>query len=162
MIAEPATLAAANRRSLAVARDWRDCETLRRLDDAFASVGPGDDEAVAGIAERLLRDKSWVVALLEPLKSAAIEDASARSAMLLALLRSSGRSDAAAAFDRASRDDVFLLRWQAMREWLALDAATASPRLAEMAQDDPHDEIRSAARATLRLMEQRLAERCPA
>jgi hypothetical protein len=45
-----------------------------------------------------------------------------------------------------------------MREWLALDAAAALPRLRALA-DDPHHEVRAAARATLPLVEARL---CPA
>jgi hypothetical protein len=50
-----------------------------------------------------------------------------------------------------------------MREWLALDAAAAANRLAEMACDDPHAEVRIAAVRMLPIVKQRLAAaRCPA
>jgi hypothetical protein len=50
-----------------------------------------------------------------------------------------------------------------MREWLALDAAAAAPRLAEMACADLHAEVRAAAACMLPIVEQRLAAaRCPA
>lgn len=81
-----------------------------------------------------------------------------RRQMLLTLLRVSGRRDAAAHFDAATRAPAHQLRWAAMREWLALDATAALPRLRALA-DDPHHEVRAAARATLPLVEARL---CPA
>jgi hypothetical protein len=84
--------------------------------------------------------------------------AEARRRMLLTLLRVSGRRDAAAQFDAATRAPAHDLRWAAMREWLALDAEAALPRLRTLA-DDPHPDVRDAARATLPLVEARL---CPA
>lgn len=97
---------------------------------------------------------------------AALDEAAARTQMLLALLRQMGRADAADCFDAASRDPAFFVRWQAMREWVALDAATALPRLRAMAHD-PHPEVRQAAIQTASMVEQRLAGRvervpCPA
>ena len=313
MIADAATLAAADRRSVAIAREWRASDPYRSLEAAFADVDADDAEDVAEIAEALLRDASWIGPLLDPLisalaadpwfepplkvsrdplrtgailyenyvgtlsavvlsadalaampaaktmvasgrmaivryvragdarlrrwyagpiggelttqtaalareiaplslientvvrqdgrehaymmeratsdvvtltmtiragaaqyarkyrredgallKSAALDDTPARAAMLLALLRLSGRRDVAAAFDRATRDGAFYLRWQAMREWLALDATAASSRLAEMAAEDPNEEIRKAARATMLLVAERQAALCPA
>ncbi len=311
MIADAATLAAADRRSVAIAREWRASDPYRSLEAAFADVDADDAEGVADIAEAMLRDASWVGPLLHPLiaalvadpwfepplkvsrdplrtgailqenravtlsavvlsadalaampaaktmvasgrmaivryvragharlrcwcagpiggdiatqaaasareiaplsltdntvvrqdgrdhaylleratsdvvtltmtiragaapyareycqedgallKIAALDDAPARAAILLALLRLSGRRDAAAAFDRATRDGAFYLRWQAMREWLALDATAASSRLAEMAAEDPNEEIRTAARATILLVEERRTALC--
>lgn len=84
--------------------------------------------------------------------------ADARRRMLLTLLRVSERGDAAAQFDAATRAPAHDLRWAAMREWLALDAGAALPRLRTLV-DDPHPEVRDAARATLPLVEARL---CPA
>lgn len=85
------------------------------------------------------------------------DDRASRTQMLLAYLRLAGRQGSAACFAAATRDPAFFLRWAAMREWLASDAGAALPRLREMAGDDPNDEVRAAARATLALVEQRLA-----
>ena len=80
---------------------------------------------------------------------ASADEAASRTEMLLAFLRRSGRTDASARFDAATRDPAFHTRWAAMREWLGLDAAAALPRLAEMAANDLHPEVRTAAGATL-------------
>ena len=85
------------------------------------------------------------------LRTATLDEGAARTGMLLTLLRESGRADAGECFDAASRDPAFFLRWDAMCEWLALDAGAAWPRLVEMA-DDPHPEVRAAAKATLALV----------
>lgn len=95
-------------------------------------------------------------------RAASADDAASRIEMLLAFLRVSGRADAAAAFESASRHPAFHLRWAAMREWLMLDAGAARRRLAEMVESDPNAEVRTAARATLPLLDQRLAQLCPA
>lgn len=86
---------------------------------------------------------------------AALDDGASRSQMLAALLRHAGRHDAADAFDQASRDPAHFVRWAVMREWLALDAATALPRLRAMLQD-PHAEVRDAAVQMVPLVEARL------
>ncbi len=65
--------------------------------------------------------------------------------------------DAGDRFEAATRDPAHFLRWGAMREWLALDVAAATPRLEEMAAGDPHPEVRAAARATLPLVARRIA-----
>lgn len=93
---------------------------------------------------------------------ATLDDAGSRTAMLLTLLRRSGRHDAAECFEAASHAPAFHLRWGAMREWLALDIAAALPRLRAMAATDPHDEVRAAARTTLAAAEARLGERLAA
>jgi len=91
------------------------------------------------------------------------DDRPSRTAMLLRFLRVAGRADAAACFDAATRESAFHLRWAAMREWLALDAARAAPRLAEMAAADPSAEVRSAAAQMLPAIHARLrAAQCPA
>lgn len=81
------------------------------------------------------------------LRVAAADGRASRIEMLLRFLRVSRRADADGCFDAVSRDPAFHLRWQAMREWLALDAVSAFPRLEQMAAHDPHPEIRAAARA---------------
>lgn len=91
------------------------------------------------------------------------DDRPSRTAMLLHFLRVAGKAEAGAAFEAATRAPDFHLRWAAMREWLALDAARAAPRLAEMAATDPCDEVRVAAVHMVGLVNIRLAEaRCPA
>ena len=84
-----------------------------------------------------------------PLRAATLDEGAARSQMLLSLLRASGRRDAGDAFDAATRDPAFFVRWDAMRQWLAIDADAAEPRLAEMARSDPNADIRAVAAATL-------------
>ncbi|WP_066658358.1 MULTISPECIES: hypothetical protein [unclassified Sphingomonas] len=92
-----------------------------------------------------------------PVRSATADDRTSRAELLLALLRASGRSDAAASFDAMTRDPAFHLRWSAMREWLMLDARTARSRLAEMAAADPDPGVRAAAAQTLIRLDDRLA-----
>lgn len=91
---------------------------------------------------------------------ASADEGASRTEMLLALLRHSARADAGPRFAEASRDAAFHTRWAAMREWLALDARAALPRLAEMAADDPNAEVRTAAARTLATVRGRAA--CPA
>lgn len=90
---------------------------------------------------------------------AAIDDSASRTQMLAAYLREAGRTDAAAAFARASHDPAPFVRWAVMREWLALDAASALPRLREML-DDPNSEVRAAAGRTMPLVAAQML--CPA
>lgn len=83
------------------------------------------------------------------LRGATLDERAARSQMLLTLLRASGRGDSVPAFDAATRDPAFFVRWDAMRQWLASDADAATARLTEMAASDPNDDIRTLAGATL-------------
>jgi len=94
-------------------------------------------------------------------RAACADDAASRIEMLLTFLRVSGRADAGALFDGASRHPAFHLRWAAMREWLMLDARAARDRLAELGADDPNAEVRAAAAATLPMLDRRLDPRCP-
>lgn len=93
----------------------------------------------------------------QPVRSATADDRASRAELLLALLRASGRSDAAESFDAMTRDPAFHLRWAAMREWLMLDARAARPRLAEMAATDPDPGVCSAAVQTLDRLDAKLA-----
>jgi hypothetical protein len=91
------------------------------------------------------------------------DDRPSRTAMLLRFLRVAGRADAGVCFEEATHARDFHLRWAAMREWLALDASRAAPRLAVMAAADSSDEVRAAAARMLPLVQARLSEaRCPA
>jgi len=96
-----------------------------------------------------------------PLRAATLDEQAARSQMLLTLLRAAPPGGTNAAFEAATRDPAFFVRWDAMRQWLSLDADAAAPRLAEMAMGDPNADIRDAAAATLgqveRLRRQRRA-----
>lgn len=85
------------------------------------------------------------------------DEAASRTEMLLGFLRRSNRRDAGPRFDAATRDPAFHTRWTAMREWLGLDARAALPRLADMAANDSHPEVRAAAAATLATVKTRLA-----
>ncbi|WP_431469037.1 hypothetical protein [Sphingosinithalassobacter sp. LHW66-3] len=95
---------------------------------------------------------------------ASADDGASRTEMLLTFLRNARRTDAGPQFDAATHDPAFHARWAAMREWLALDAAAALPRLETMAAQDPNSEVRAAAAATLRNVRLRVAEarRCRA
>ena len=77
--------------------------------------------------------------------------------MGLAVLRACGRSDAAPLFAAALADNDFAMRWQVMRELLALDPEAALPHLGAMAAGDPHPEVREAAAATMELLRERIA-----
>ncbi|WP_294328196.1 hypothetical protein [uncultured Sphingomonas sp.] len=85
---------------------------------------------------------------------ATLDDAAARSTMLLTLVRELGQADEEV-FDALSRDPAFFVRWDAMREWLSTDARAALPRLRAMT-DDPHPDVRSAAQAMLPVVEARM------
>jgi len=95
------------------------------------------------------------------LRIASGDDRASRTEMLLAFLRLAGRADAGPRFEEATRDPAFHLRWAAMREWLALDARAALPRLEAMAENDPHAEVREAAGRTLAAVRSRLEPACP-
>lgn len=77
------------------------------------------------------------------------DEESARTLMLLSLLRTSGRRDATPYFEAATRARHPHQRWAAMREYLALDTAAALPRLRHMARHDADAELRHLAQATL-------------
>jgi hypothetical protein len=86
---------------------------------------------------------------LELIAASSTDDSSSRIQMMLALLRTLGRRDAADLFAERLQARHFHARWQAMREFLALDAELALPHLSRMAQSDPHFEVRAAAAETL-------------
>jgi hypothetical protein len=86
---------------------------------------------------------------LQPIAASSTDDAGSRTQMMLALLRTMGRRDAAPLFAEMLHARHFHARWQAMRELIALDAAFALPHLERMAELDPHSEVRAAAAATL-------------
>jgi hypothetical protein len=154
--------------------------TLRRWrSDPFAALAPlalsdgdihrNDGRAEAQLAGEPRSDMVQLVATIRTgaaplmrehaiasgalLRTASADEAASRTEMLLAFLRHAGRADARERFAEASRDPAFHTRWAAMREWLALDARAALPRLAEMAEGDAHAEIRAAAVRTLPLAE---------
>ena len=92
-----------------------------------------------------------------------------RIELAMALLRAMGRSDGAEVVSRVARRGSAPLRWQALRECLALDAATGFGALLETARDSG-DPLASHARALARSLAARhpaLAhlmedKRCPA
>jgi hypothetical protein len=77
------------------------------------------------------------------------DEASSRMQLMLSLLRAMDRQDAVPLFREMLVSRHFFDRWHAMREFLALDAELALPHLREMAERDPHPEVRAAASSTL-------------
>ncbi|HYE28987.1 MAG TPA: HEAT repeat domain-containing protein [Allosphingosinicella sp.] len=88
-------------------------------------------------------------ATLAPVAASSTDDSGSRTQMMLALLRTLERRDAAPLFVPRLRAGHFHTRWQAMRELLALDAEFALPHLRDMAGSDPDTEVRAAAAETL-------------
>ena len=85
------------------------------------------------------------------------DEGSSRIQMMLSLLRIMGRADAAPVFEEMLASPHFYARWQAMREFLGLDAERAFPHLTRMASADPHPEVRAAAARTLAIVAQDLS-----
>ncbi|HYD14296.1 MAG TPA: HEAT repeat domain-containing protein [Allosphingosinicella sp.] len=79
------------------------------------------------------------------------DETASRIQMMVSLLRTMEREDAAPLIVEALASPHFYTRWHVMRELLALDAEAAHPHLARMAGADPHPEVRAAARQTLDL-----------
>ncbi|MGA9582737.1 MAG: HEAT repeat domain-containing protein [Allosphingosinicella sp.] len=79
------------------------------------------------------------------------DEISSRIQLMLSLLRTLDRQDAAPFFREMAASAHFFDRWHAMREFLALDARQALPCLRDMADRDPHPEVRAAAISTLAL-----------
>lgn len=77
------------------------------------------------------------------------DEGHARALMLLSLLRTQGRSDAAAQFADALDTLLPAQRWAVMREYLALDTGSALPALRAMAQHESDAEVRALAARTL-------------
>jgi hypothetical protein len=92
------------------------------------------------------------------------DDAGSRIQLMLTLLRASDRRDAAPFFADFAASGPFHARWQAMREFLGLDADAALPGLRAMAANDPHPEVRAAAAEALAAFYDRkeIFDPCPA
>lgn len=84
--------------------------------------------------------------------SASRRDSSFRG-MALTLLRHMSRPEAAPLFIAETHSPDFAARWHAMRELIARNPTAAHAPLAAMAADDPHPEVRAAAKATLALLQ---------
>lgn len=95
------------------------------------------------------------------------DEAASRIQMMASALRTMDREDAVPALLGLLDNPHFHTRWYLMRELLALDADAALPALRRMAANDPHEEVRAAAAATLAAFfpvdaDSREAEPCPA
>ena len=77
------------------------------------------------------------------------DEAASRVQMMVSVLRTMDREDAARLIAEALDSPHFYTRWHIMRELLALDAEVALPRLRRMAASDPHPDVRATAQATL-------------
>jgi hypothetical protein len=134
-------------------RALRDGDIVRHDGRAGAQVLVGATRAVVALTATIDAGADPVAreydrATCRFLRMATNDEGAARAQLLLSLLRAAGRPDRDA-FDAATRDDAFFLRWSALREWLATDWRGAWPRLREMAAEDPHPEVRAAAAATI-------------
>jgi hypothetical protein len=81
------------------------------------------------------------------------DEVGSRIQLMLSLLRTMDRKDAAPLFAERLASAHFYDRWYAMREFLALDADQALPHLRAMAAGDPHPEVREAAGEALRALD---------
>lgn len=79
------------------------------------------------------------------------DEVSSRVQMMVSLLRAMDREDAFPLFEEALQSPQFYTRWYVMREMLAMDADAALPPLRRMAAQDPHPDVRAAARQALEL-----------
>jgi hypothetical protein len=77
------------------------------------------------------------------------DELSSRIQLMLSLLRTLDRQDSTPLFQAMLDSPNFFDRWHAMREFLALDPEQALPKLRALADQDPHPEVRAAARSTL-------------
>lgn len=77
------------------------------------------------------------------------DEGASRVQMMASVLRAMERTDAMPLLEEALASPHFYTRWHVMRELLALDAEAALPALHRMAIQDPHPEVRAAARQTL-------------
>ncbi|MFN3725909.1 MAG: HEAT repeat domain-containing protein [Allosphingosinicella sp.] len=89
---------------------------------------------------------------LEFVGASSTDEASSRAQMMLALLRTMDRRDAAPVFEAMLNSPHFYTRWAAMRDFLALDCERALPHLQRMAESDAHPEVREAAGETLAIL----------
>lgn len=89
----------------------------------------------------------------------ATDDADTRVQMIATLARKLGHADAFEAVATLLDHPRFFVRWHAMRELIGIDARAALPRLAAMADRDPHPDVRAAAQATLERVRTALGER---
>lgn len=81
--------------------------------------------------------------------ASATDGASSRLQMMVTLLRLLGRDDAWPVVESLLDSPHFFVRWHVMREFLAMNAEAALPHLRRFANEDPHPEVRGAARQTL-------------
>ncbi|MEY4269530.1 MAG: hypothetical protein RLZZ58_746 [Pseudomonadota bacterium] len=158
-----ATLSEAERAGIYVAAAARPCRCtgaaparagdVIRVDQVVQSFnlsgGTGDTVMlqlfVAGPCAVPMREHDAATGALRRLASTA--RAHSFRQMTLAMLRTMHRRDAAPLFAAALDEPDFALRWQVMREFVALDPAAALPHLAAMASADPHPELRRCATA---------------
>ena len=86
------------------------------------------------------------------LRRGTADPAVSRMLLLLPLIPTAGPEGRCELLSRLCRDADPMLRWQAMRYWLAEDARDALPVLTRMADDDADPSVRTAAKATMALI----------
>lgn len=90
----------------------------------------------------------------QTVRAVATDDKASQRVMMLSLLRSLGRSDAAALFGDLVESGSAAQRWAAMRECLAIDTGAALPHLQNMAQRDSDPAVRATAQTTYAMITQ--------
>lgn len=96
-------------------------------------------------------------ATLDCIGVAAADEQASRIQMLASLIGMLEPSDGGPALALAAASPHGFVRWHAMREWLALDPPAALSTLEGMAADDPHPQVRAAARTTLARLQRKAA-----
>jgi hypothetical protein len=79
----------------------------------------------------------------------AADDSASRVQMIATLLRKLDCTDAFPVLAAFLDNSNFYVRWHVMRELLGIDAHAALPLLERMAEKDPHEDIKQAARSVL-------------
>jgi hypothetical protein len=90
------------------------------------------------------------------------DETNSRLELMVSLLRLLDAREAIPVVREALATASFHTRWQMMRELLAWDAEAALPALRQMAEGDPHAEVRAAARHTLEMFFAEEPEPCHA
>lgn len=79
----------------------------------------------------------------------AVDEGDCRIQMIATLVRTLGHADALVAIAPFIDHPNFFVRWHAMKELLGIDVRATLPHLKRMAGEDPHPDVRDAARQVL-------------
>jgi hypothetical protein len=142
----------ASRQAVRLLSASRDVVLLRIAVTGGASAANGSGAANGVAGSGLIREFDARTGLCN--RSGTGSAAASRILMLLDLVRGSGRADLPAMFAHFARHEDRMVRWQGMRDLLAVDLAAARPILRHMARSDPDMHVKTAAQATLAVLGQ--------